>query len=245
VFVKAFVAAYGKPPLEVALYFYEGLGRVRNSLEEGDLILAMMKATFLKFPEIEPENMAKLEAGELAKYNHKHRLDNGHFDFRGGMEEMVVTAHRMPSKTPSKAAPKTAPAQWVSSAPPPGTNKVASVTVDSAQGFVTPAKPVEFSAINDELRVVTKGGGVLSRRDGKSGLGSVLGVGEFLMWGNIYDVVPVTGDEKPIGHFREPIPIRAGVEKETTIKIPHSGYIKAYVQGSDTTLPNTKVDIYN
>jgi hypothetical protein len=44
VFVKAFITAYGKPPLDVALHFYEGLGRVMKSLDKGDLTLAMIKA---------------------------------------------------------------------------------------------------------------------------------------------------------------------------------------------------------
>jgi hypothetical protein len=77
VFVKAFVTAYGKPPLDVALHFYEGLGRVMKSLDKGDLTLAMMKAIFLGFPEIEPEGMAKLAMCELGKSNLDHDAGNG------------------------------------------------------------------------------------------------------------------------------------------------------------------------
>jgi hypothetical protein len=66
----------------LALCFYEGRGRVPKSLEEGDLILAMMKATFLKFPEIEPENMAKLEKA----YKH-HNAIAGRFTGLGGVEK--------------------------------------------------------------------------------------------------------------------------------------------------------------
>jgi hypothetical protein len=66
-FVGALAVAYGRLPDDWMLYLANGIGRMTKSLEEGDLTLAMMKATFLRFPEIEPENMAKLEAEELVK----------------------------------------------------------------------------------------------------------------------------------------------------------------------------------
>jgi hypothetical protein len=80
--------------LNVALHFYEGLGRVMKSLDEGDLTLAMMKAIFLGFPEIELERMAKLEACELGKYNPDHDAGNGRATGLGGVAQLtsVVSA---------------------------------------------------------------------------------------------------------------------------------------------------------
>jgi soluble lytic murein transglycosylase-like protein len=92
VFVKAFVTAYGKPPLDVALHFYEGLGRVAKSLDEGDLMLAMMKAIFLGFPEIEPEGMAKLALCELGKINPDHDAGNGRATGLGGAVKSIPAA---------------------------------------------------------------------------------------------------------------------------------------------------------
>jgi hypothetical protein len=92
VFARAFITAYGKPPLDVIMYLWEGIGRVTKYLEERDLTLAMMKATFLGFPEIEPENMAKLEAGEWAKYNSNHDVENGRLTGEGGAAKSAPVA---------------------------------------------------------------------------------------------------------------------------------------------------------
>jgi hypothetical protein len=66
--------AYGPLPDEVMIYLARGIFRVTQSLEDGNLPLAMIKAVHLRFPEIEPANLAKMAACDMAKSNPWHDL---------------------------------------------------------------------------------------------------------------------------------------------------------------------------
>jgi hypothetical protein len=69
VLAEALTMAYGPLPGEVMVYLAQGIRRVAESLEDGNVPLAMIKAVHLKFPEIAAENIAKMAASELAKAN--------------------------------------------------------------------------------------------------------------------------------------------------------------------------------
>jgi hypothetical protein len=84
VLAEALTVAYGPLPGGVMVYLAGGIRRVTQSLEDVNVPLAMIKVVQMKFPEIAPENLSRMATLDLSKYNHRHRPDNGQFDFREG-----------------------------------------------------------------------------------------------------------------------------------------------------------------